>query len=126
MILRTAAVLLSAFAALAACAPREEASFAYSDAETIRAALTGSSVIGQYSDGTSYCEFHDPGGMVVGRDWQAFAGNWRMVRRGICYAYPGEVEDCQFALVEGNRVRFLDGYGATISSGNIVQGNVCN
>ncbi len=93
----------------------------------VQQSLSGASVVGALSDGTSYCEFHDPGGLVVGRDTAVYAGTWRINGDAICYAYTGEPEDCQFVQINGTRAVFVDMIGGTVlSQGNIVPGNVCS
>ncbi|MFY0636271.1 MAG: hypothetical protein JXQ91_20865 [Vannielia sp.] len=94
---------------------------------TVQQMLSGASVVGALADGTSYCEFHDPGGLVVGRDTEVYAGTWRMNGDSICYTYTGEATDCQFVQINSTRAVFVDMLGgATLSQGNIVPGNVCS
>jgi hypothetical protein len=120
---RLAALVILA-ATVAACgAPRE---FAISEGQTIRASVPGKTVVGQLGDGTAYCEYHDPNGTLIGRDFEIYAGNWEVRGNAMCYAYPGAVEDCQYALIDGTRVRFMDGFGNMVSQGNLIDGNVCN
>ena len=63
--------------------------FSYHDGQTVLSALSGNSVIGQLSDGQSYCEYHDQNSAVFGRDYQVYSGNWRVAENYVCYQYPG-------------------------------------
>jgi len=109
---------------LAACARPQ---LNISDGQTVVDTLSGNTVIGQLGDGTSYCEYHDANGTLLGRDVEIYAGNWGVYGNEICYVYPGTGEDCQYALVQGTRIRFMDTFsGAMVSQGNLVDGNVCN
>lgn len=102
-------------------------SFVYSDGQTVVNALSGNSVVGSLSDGVAYCEYHDPNSSVIGRDFEIYAGNWGVYGDDVCYSYPGYVDDCQRAHVQGSRVTFMDQYtGAMVARGNIVPGNVCS
>ncbi|MEM8632456.1 MAG: hypothetical protein AAGF74_14565 [Pseudomonadota bacterium] len=101
-------------------------SFEISDGATVSRALSGMTVVGQYSDGTSYCEFHDPNGLVVGRDYELFAGNWEIVNDAICYSYPGMATDCQLALISPGKAKFMNAFGGMVAQGSLVSGNVCN
>lgn len=100
---------------------------AHTPGAVVQQSLSGASVVGALADGTSYCEFHDPGGLVVGRDTQVYAGTWGMNGDAICYTYTGEPQDCQFVQITGTRAVFVDMIaGTTLSQGNIVPGNVCS
>ncbi|QDC08138.1 hypothetical protein FHY55_02270 [Oceanicola sp. D3] len=114
-----------ALAALSACLSLP--TVPHTPGAVVQQALSGASIVGALSDGTSYCEFHDPGGLVVGRDTEVYAGNWRMNGDSICYTYTGEAPDCQFVQINGTRAVFVDMLGGTtLSQGNIVPGNVCS
>lgn len=113
---------LASLMGLVACAPIE---FDFTSGPEVAAALSGKSVVGNLVGVGAYCEFHDANGLVVGRDTELYAGTWEMNNNAICYAYPGFATDCQLALISGNRARFMDGFGTTVASGNIVDGNVC-
>ncbi len=116
---------LAALTLLGAAVPAQ--AFQYNDSGTIQRALSGNSVIGALSDGLAYCEYHAPNSGIFGRDYEVYAGNWRVANNYICYAYPGSPEDCQRALMHGQRITFLDANtGTTISTGTIVPGNMCS
>ncbi len=97
-----------------------------SDGVTIQRELNDRTVIGYFVDGGSYCEYHTPNGTVLGRDTEIYAGNWQVRGNAICYAYPGEREDCQLAYISGRSVTFYDGLGKTIARGNLADGNLCS
>lgn len=98
----------------------------YNDGATISKALSGHSVVGQLSDGTSYCEYHDPNSGIFGRDFEVYAGNWAIRNNAICYSYPNEGTSCQYALITGKRIKFQYSDGSLASQGSIVAGNVCS
>ena len=99
----------------------------YNDGGSILRALSGNSVIGQLSDGISYCEYHAPNSGVFGRDTEVYAGNWGVWENYVCYTYPGMAQDCQRALMDGNRITFMDANnGSLVATGTIVQGNICS
>jgi hypothetical protein len=101
--------------------------WSYNEGDTVVRAISGNSVVGQLSDGYSYCEYHAPNSAVFGRDFEVYAGNWGVRDNYICYWYPGAGEDCQRARVQGNRVTFLDASnGWMVAQGTILQGNVCS
>lgn len=120
--------LLTLAAGLATLAAvNAHADISYHDGASIQRAVSGNSVVGQLSDGTSYCEYHAPNSAVFGRDYEAYAGNWRVANNYICYAYPGYAEDCQRAWLNGDRITYLDANtGAMLSNGVIVDGNICS
>ena len=97
-----------------------------SDGVTIQRELNDRTVIGYFVDGGSYCEYHTPNGTVLGRDTEIYAGNWQVRGNAICYAYPGQVEDCQQVHVSGRSVTFYNLYGQTIARGNLADGNLCS
>ena len=116
---------IGTLAALAAALPAH--AFQYNDSGSLHRALSGNSVIGALSDGMAYCEYHAPNSGIFGRDHEVYAGNWRVANNYICYAYPGSAEDCQRALMNGQRITFKDANtGSVISSGTIVAGNMCS
>lgn len=101
--------------------------FQYNDSGTLLRALSGSSVIGSLSDGMAYCEYHAPNSGIFGRDHEVYAGNWRITNNYICYAYPGSPEDCQRAIMQGQRITFMDANtGSVVSTGTVVAGNMCS
>ncbi len=101
-------------------------SLRYNPGDVVSKALSGKSVIGQLSDGSSYCEYHDPNSGIFGRDYEVYAGNWEMRGDAICYTYPSEGTTCQFALIEGNRITLRYSDASIASRGTIVPGNVCS
>ena len=109
---------------LGSCAVRPQ--IQYSDGVTIQRELNNRTVIGYFVDGGSYCEYHTPNGTVLGRDTEIYAGNWQVRGDFICYAYPGQREDCQQAYLSGRAVTFYDGFGKAISRGNLADGNLCS
>ncbi|MFQ5773383.1 MAG: hypothetical protein ACE5GS_02585 [Kiloniellaceae bacterium] len=111
--------------ALQACAPVPPR-HPISDGATIQRELNDRTVVGYFTNGQSYCEYHTPNGTLIGRDTEIYAGNWRVAKDWICYAYPGSPEDCQRAYISGRSVTFYDQSGDVISRGNIVDGNVCS
>ena len=114
-------------ASLAVSAAMPAQAFQYNDSGSLQRALTGNSVIGALSDGLAYCEYHAPNSGIFGRDYEVYAGNWRIANNYICYAYPGHAEDCQRALMNGQRITFMDANtGSVISTGTIVPGNMCS
>lgn len=107
--------------------PSAQAQISYHDGASIQLSLSGNSVVGQLSNGQSYCEYHAPNSGVFGRDFEVYAGNWRVTNNFICYSYPGAAEDCQRALLNGNRITYLDANtGSMLANGTIVAGNVCS
>lgn len=116
---------LAAIIALSAALPAQ--AWKFNDGAALQRALTGNSVIGSLSDGVAYCEYHAPNSGIFGRDHEVYAGNWRISNHYICYAYPGNAEDCQRAHVQGQRITFRDANtGSVVSSGTIVPGNMCS
>jgi hypothetical protein len=97
-----------------------------SDGVTIQREFNDRTVIGYFVDGGSYCEYHTPNGTVLGRDTEIYAGNWQVRGDFMCYAYPGQREDCQQVYVSGRSVTFYDGRGQTIARGNLADGNLCS
>ncbi len=99
-----------------------------SDGVTIQRELNDRTVIGYFvgSGGGSYCEYHTPNGTVLGRDTEIYAGNWQVRGNAICYAYPGQPEDCQQVYVSGRSVTFYDLFSNTVARGNLADGNLCS
>lgn len=99
----------------------------YNKGKTVREALVGNTVVGQLSDGTSYCEYHDANRGVFGRDFQVYAGNWSIKNNYICYVYPNYGKNCYRARVVEGRIKYMSpNTGAMIAKGAIVKGNVCS
>jgi len=99
----------------------------FNDGQTVVNVLSGNSVVGQLSDGTSYCEYHDSNSAVFGRDFEVYAGNWYVSNDYVCYTYPGTGTDCQRARVKGQRITFKDANnGQMLAQGTVIQGNVCS
>ena len=109
---------------LASCAVQPQ--IQVSDGVTIQREFNDRTVIGYFVDGGSYCEYHTPNGTVLGRDTEIYAGNWQVRGNFMCYAYPGQREDCQQVYVSGRSVTFYDGLGQTIARGNLADGNLCS
>lgn len=97
-----------------------------SDGVTIQRALNDRTIIGYFIDGGSYCQYHTPNGTFLGRDTEIYAGTWQVRDDSICYAYPGQSEDCQRAYVSGRSITFYDAEGETIARGNLADGNLCS
>lgn len=99
-----------------------------SDGVTIQRELNDRTVIGYFVGGAggSYCEYHTPNGTVLGRDTEIYAGNWMVRGNAVCYAFPGQPEDCQQVYVTGRSVTFYNAFGQTIARGNLADGNLCS
>lgn len=119
---RTICLAVLSSATLLACTPIE---IIRSPGPEVAQALSGKTVVGNHVDYGSFCEFHDANGLVVIRDTELYAGNWVMNGDTICYTYPQLGTNCQYVLLNGTRATFMDAFGGTISTGNIVDGNVC-
>lgn len=100
----------------------------YASGQQIYNTLTNFSVVGNLSDGTSYCEYHGPSSQISGRDGAGFyQGTWAVAGNQVCYSYPQQnvFNDCQNVTIQGQRASFYGAGGQVISSGNLIGGNVC-
>ena len=100
----------------------------YASGQQIFNTLSNFSVVGTMTNGGAYCEHHGPGGQIVGSGPSGYyQGTWAVAGNQICYTYPqlGVVNSCQNVTFQGQRATFYDSTGKTVSSGNLVGGNVC-
>lgn len=110
-------LILAAAAAIMVSGPL--AAMELASQEQAKAALSGNTVMGTMTDGSTYAEYYAADGSIRAN---GYSGYWGMVGDRACFTYDNVAVECWHLKVDGNFISWVQG-GKLDGTGSLLPGN---